>query len=520
MFLSKPVTCQPAFFVLLYILVNVPDIYSLLLVHSVLPFFKVLSGLFICYLFALPVVLLPSSSRKLYKAIILFFVSVLFIVDVYLLQLYNETFATLDKNAVSAIIATNPSEAKEFVNVYLTFDKILIVMLSISTQFVIFFYFRKLHFVWNLCARFLFVILLICSVFVTFKQSAKLKDNNVYYLFTKECPNLQEYKQNPIVICSDENVENVVLVIGESFSKFHSSLYGYKKETNPQLKKLVRDSTLFVYDNVTSACVATLQAVKSIMMAYTDEMNDSIEWYRCLTLVEVMQKAGYRTYWLSNQAKTGFLENEIGRLADLCNEQHFIGEKHSVVRTCLDEELLPIVENCLFDSCKTKFVVLQLMGSHDEYCKRYPSEFSKFKSSDYDISYPDFSADKKNVIAEYDNSVFYNDDVVYRLMAKFCQSDAVVIYFSDHGEDVYRSSDDFCGHAYFGNEKSTAVVQQIPFMVYTSPLFREKHPELQQRIENAVSRPYRTDSIMYTIMDVAGVESVNSVSYKQKSLFK
>lgn len=55
---------------------------------------------------------------------------------------------------------------------------------------------------------------------------------------------------------------------------------------------------------------------------------------------------------------------------------------------------------------------------------------------------------------------------------------------------------------------------------YTSPLFRERHPDLQERIKNAVNRPYRTDSIMYSIMDVAGVETVNGVSYKHKSLFK
>ena len=57
-------------------------------------------------------------------------------------------------------------------------------------------------------------------------------------------------------------------------------------------------------------------------------------------------------------------------------------------------------------------------------------------------------------------------------------------------------------------------------MVYSSQLFCKKHPELQKRIENAVNRPYRTDSIMYTIMDVAGVETVNGISYKHKSLFK
>ena len=124
------------------------------------------------------------------------------------------------------------------------------------------------------------------------------------------------------------------------------------------------------------------------------------------------------------------------------------------------------------------------------------------------------------MLSEYDNSVLYNDWVIYEVIRKFENTDAVVVYFSDHGQDVYDSSDNYAGHSKIGNLKSEEAGTNIPFVVYTSPIFREKHPELQQRIENAVNRLYRTDSVMYTIMDVAGVETVNGVSYKHKSLFK
>ena len=123
-------------------------------------------------------------------------------------------------------------------------------------------------------------------------------------------------------------------------------------------------------------------------------------------------------------------------------------------------------------------------------------------------------------MAGYDNTVLYNDSVVYELINILQRESAVVVYLSDHGEDVFRSSEDYCGHASELDERHWNVVRQIPLLVYTSQLFREKHPELQKRIEGAVNRPYRTDSIMYTIMDIAGVETVNGVSYKQKSLFK
>ena len=164
--------------------------------------------------------------------------------------------------------------------------------------------------------------------------------------------------------------------------------------------------------------------------------------------------------------------------------------------------------------------ILHLMGSHMAFNMRYPESYEIFDSEDYDIVHPDFSIENKQLLAEYDNSICYNDFVVNELISRFADSDAIVFYLSDHGIDVFKSSDDYIGHAKTNDAISVGAAKKIPFMVYTSPLFREKHSELQQRIESAVSRPYRTDSVMYTIMDIAGVETVNGVSYKHKSLFK
>ena len=520
-FLTKPITCQPAFFILLFILLGVPDIYLILVQHSLLPLFKTSFAFFSCYILALPVVFLKERLRQFYKIVLLVFAGLFFFVDIYLLLLYNETFGTITKDAIAAVLATNPGEAVEYIYTYFTIGNMLIILVFLSAVLILFNYLRKLRIKWNNIAKCAVLVLLLFSAFKFLSEIEKIKDSNFVYLITKECPDLCEYRQNPSINSRNERVENVLLLIGESFSKFHSSLYGYEKKTNPLLGKLESDSALFVYENTTSACVTTIPAMKSIMMSYTDSMSDSIEWYKCLTLIEIISKANYKTYWFSNQSKTGMYDNEVGRFADLCDEQTFVGDKHSgLVRNNKDEELIAFVEECLSDSAQSKFIVVQMMGSHAEYSQRYPLTFSIFKGCDYDDSHSFLSSDKKQMLAEYDNSVLYNDSVVYELMRLFDNKDAVIVYLSDHGEDVFRSSDDICDHATEFDDRHKYVVKQIPFMVYTSPLFREKHPELQLRIENAIDRPYRTDSIMYTIMDVAGVETVNGISYKHKSLFK
>lgn len=516
----RPVTCQTAFFLLLFTLLVLPDVLTES-ICSTLSFYRIPTGLFVCYLLSLPVVLLSSMFRRSYKTIIGILASILFVVDIYMLILYGQTLGTVSKESISAILATNPAEAYEFASVYLTTDRLLVVVVSVSLVLILFYYVKNLHFRWNNISRGVLAALLLLSVYSTIGQWSKVVESNIYYLLTKECPDLREYRQNPTVVSDGEYVDNIVVIIGESFSKYQSSLYGYEKETNPLLGELRADSSLYVYENITSACVTTIPSMKSIMMAYTDSMGDSIEWYRCLTLLEVMQKTGYRTYWLSNQSKTGLYDNEVGRFADLCDEQFFVGDKYSgMVRDSKDEELLPLFEDCLSNDTTPKFIVLHLMGSHAEYDKRYPAEYGKYNSDDYVESHSHLSSSNRDVVAQYDNTVLYNDYVVSELMKRVLVKDAVVLYLSDHGEDVFRSSCDYCGHATERSEQHKNVVRQIPLMFYTTPLFRDRHSALQHKIESSVKNPYRTDSIMYTIMDMAGVETVNGVSYKHKSLLK
>lgn len=518
--IMKPVVCQPAFFMLLIALLLAPDFLSELYYFRLTPL-RIPTALVSCYIFSLPVLILPSILRKSYKALVIVFASVLFVIDIYTLLLYGHTFGTLSRDAVSAVLATNPAEAQEFIDTYLSADKVLIVVASLIAVLLLFYYIRRLNVRFSNAFKNSFVTLLTISVLVIVILFNKVLFCNICYLLTKECPDLREYRQDPQVVCGSERVENVVLVLGESFTKFNCSLYGYDKKTNPLLEELRDEGKLVVYENATSACLTTIPSMKSIMMSYTDAMSDSIDWYRCLTLIEVMQKAGYRTYWFSNQSKTGFFDNEVGRFADLCDDQLFIGDKHSgLERGYKDEGLLPVVEECLKDTCKQRFIVVHLMGSHFDYDQRYPAEYNRFKRADYAKSHSHLSSSKRGIVAEYDNSVLYNDYVVYELMQKFVGEDAVVVYLSDHGEDIYRSSDDFRGHSSGVNATHERIVKQIPLMFYTSEPFREKHPVKQSQIDAASQTHYRTDSIMYTIMDIVGVETVNGVSYKHKSVFK
>ena len=73
-----------------------------------------------------------------------------------------------------------------------------------------------------------------------------------------------------------------MIIIGESFARCHSSLYGYDKETNPRLTALRDSSLLFTLDSIDSPAPTTAESIR--LMLSTDNQTDeespnAKKWY-------------------------------------------------------------------------------------------------------------------------------------------------------------------------------------------------------------------------------------------------
>ena len=113
---------------------------------------------------------------------------------------------------------------------------------------------------------------------------------------------------------------------------------------------------------------------------------------------------------------------------------------------------------------------------------------------------------ERRIVADYDNAVRYNDRVVGEILDRCRTRDAVVVYLSDHGEEVFdyahrngrihdaTLSPDCCRHQY-----------EIPFMIWMSDRYRAARPELAAAIARAVDRPYMTDDLPHLLLDLAGL---------------
>ncbi|MDP5158700.1 MAG: phosphoethanolamine transferase [Flaviramulus sp.] len=273
----------------------------------------------------------------------------------------------------------------------------------------------------------------------------------------------------------------IVIIIGESTTRNHMGIYGYRRNTTPKLEEL--SDSLFIYNNVISSHVFT---TASLYDAFTITKSNQTTF-----LIDYIKKAGYKVYWLSNQRPIGFHDNLVSRIASAANESIFLSYNDFRHKTFYDEVLFPMIDEKLLIKEK-KVVFVHLIGTHYDYSKRYPEKFNVFKSK---------KQDKKNkIIDTYDNSILYNDLIVSEIIkkVKLKNEKSAVLYFSDHGEEVYDVVD------YFGHfaDKPTSTMYEIPFLLYKASSFEEPNNFIIDE-----NRSFMLDDLPESLIHLMGIES-------------
>ncbi|MCD4680812.1 MAG: phosphoethanolamine transferase [Bacteroidales bacterium] len=305
--------------------------------------------------------------------------------------------------------------------------------------------------------------------------------------------------------------QTFVLILGESCSRQHMSLYGASRNTNP---KLERRNDLIIYDNVVSPYSNTLNSVLSMFSQSNIERKISFE--NSIDIIDVFYSAGFKTYWISNQSPIGIWDNLVTVFAKKSDYFKFVNTTsnssfEAILTTSYDSKLFKPFISALKEDVSKKFIVLHLMGSHSSYSKRYPSDFDIFNGSN----------NREETIAEYDNSMLYNDFIIDSLLNIIITNDSPqnssiisAIYLSDHGENVYDELDRV-GHDY-SKELPNANVE-VPFIVWLSPGYLNLNPEKVKVINSNRNKPFVSDDLFHSIMDLNGIQS--SYLEEERSIF-
>ncbi len=229
----------------------------------------------------------------------------------------------------------------------------------------------------------------------------------------------------------------VILVIGESTTRVHMGLYGYSRDTTPKLSSIKNE--LAVFNNVFASRPNTIESLEQVL-TFADQEHPDL-YKTTPSLIAIMKQAGYKTYWITNQQTLTKRNAMLTTFAKQADEQVFLNNARRQNSYSLDEKVLAPFSEKLLKQDEKKFIVVHLLGTHMKYSYRYPDSYDFFKNANGLSPAISKDADKVKLVNEYDNAILYNDYILHELIRRLKNTSdnvqSLLVYFSDHGEEVY-----------------------------------------------------------------------------------
>lgn len=292
----------------------------------------------------------------------------------------------------------------------------------------------------------------------------------------------------------------LVLVIGESTQRNHMSLYGYPRETTPELDKLHKtDKNLTVFNHVVTSRPYTIEILQQAL-TFADEKNPDL-YLTKPSLMNMMKQAGYKTFWITNQQTMTERNTMLTVFSQQTDKQFYMNQQRTQSAREYDTNVLEPFKQVLADPAPKKFIIVHLLGTHIKYAYRYPEQWNIFDGKSEGAP-ADLSPEQLASYNAYDNANRFNDHVLASLIDDYKATDpnGFLLYFSDHGEEVY----DTPPHNMQGRneEAPTRHMYTIPFILWTSPSWQETHP---RDLAADVDRKYSSSQLIHTWSDLAGL---------------
>lgn len=237
----------------------------------------------------------------------------------------------------------------------------------------------------------------------------------------------------------------VVFVVGETARRDRFSLNGYKKETNPLLKK----ENVVSFNNMTSCGTSTAISVPCIFSnmkrsGFSAEKAASTE--NLLDIFSHTKKIN--VLWRDNNS------NSKGVAVRVSYEDYKYAPANKVCDVeCRDVGMLEGLQDYINKQQNGDiFIVLHQMGNHGPaYYKRYPAEFEKFtpvcKTNELE------KCSNEEINNAYDNAILYTDYFLSKVIGLLKENSnkfgTAMFYVSDHGESLGENGVYLHGLPYF-----------------------------------------------------------------------
>ncbi|EOO4096212.1 phosphoethanolamine transferase CptA, partial [Escherichia coli] len=165
---------------------------------------------------------------------------------------------------------------------------------------------------------------------------------------------------------SGERPRTLVLVIGESTQRERMSLYGYLRETTPELDALRKtDPGLTVFNNVVASRPYTIEALQQAL-TFANEKNPDL-YLTQPSLMNMMKQAGYKTFWITNQQTITARNTMLTVFSRQTDRQYYMNQQRTQSAREYDTNVLKPFREVLNDPAPKKLIIVHLLGTHIKY---------------------------------------------------------------------------------------------------------------------------------------------------------
>ena len=331
-------------------------------------------------------------------------------------------------------------------------------------------------------------------------------------LASQQVDRLIEAKDKMSVDSCSFKSPNIVLIIGESYGKLHSQQYGYFMPTTPRQIKREKSGLLVPFSDVVAPWNLTSFVFKNVFSLHV--VGEKGEWCDYPLFPSLFRKAGYHVTFITNQflpkAKQAVYDFSGGFFLNHpeLSEAMFDSRNQQLYR--FDRGLLDDYDkNQQQHNTDHNLIIFHLLGQHVKYNQRFPSDRRHFKAEDYEKKRADLDGKQRNVLADYDNAVLYNDSIVDAIISRFEDKEAIIIYMPDHGEECYEGNRGFiCRNHSAAIDYDLAHYEfEIPFWIFCSYKYAAKHPDIYKEIIGAKNRRFMTDALPHMLLYLAGIHT-------------
>ena len=541
-FFLDPVSKRPFVFLLLMLLFTVPGwLYCYIIYNEYFPLPRLVGWLL--FITAMPALMAWGCcmiKSCIIRYIIYFTTIILFAVNIFLTLNFNTMISPW---ILLLIHETNSNETSEFFSAYafssasiITYVLTLLMVLSIliiekfSNKIEIKIpRFTLLPFItWLAIGVYQLILMIQMLTLTTQMELQSWYDGKAFYCIENTPANLL-YSFYHLHVTSHENDKaweisekvfqsaisrnekdtiDVVLIIGESYNKYHSSLYGYYLNTTPALCEQQQRGNLFVFTDAISPYNMTTLAVKNMLSTNSISLHQS--WNEYPLVMSIFRHAGFDVAMWDNQKS----ENSV-LFSDFSNNSLFYNKKmtastyHHLNKGPFDYDQ-QLVDTALTVKRNpgSTFTVFHLMGQHTLPLWRYPENDKNAVFTADSIQRADLNDYERQYIAEYDNATRYNDFVIGNIIQYYSQRNAVILYLSDHGDEVYDYRD-VVGRTHEPVKQKQALKYQyeIPMILWCSDQFMNTHPTIMENVRRAILRPFSSDNVPQLLMGLSGIRS-------------